>query len=330
MKWGDIRLGRKILIGIGSALIMLVAVSFLAVSGIGGIVKGGMEVAGGNKLRGELLQREVDHLKWAQSVGRYVHDETKELKVQLDPAQCGLGKWYYGEGRKNAESLLAGLREPLSAVEEPHRRLHETAGRILQLHSEGRETEARTVYEQETMLHLETVQGLLKKVADLSKEHILSEDVMLTQAQRARSRLLLVSVAAIGLGIFLGIVITRAIVRPVQQGLAFAKNIASGDLRNTLQIAQKDEMGQLADALNDMVRRLEDVAARVTGAADTVAFGSQELSGNAGVLSQRATEQAASTKEASSSVEQMNATIRQNADNALQTEKIALMSAANA
>ncbi|MHB1400754.1 MAG: methyl-accepting chemotaxis protein, partial [Trichloromonadaceae bacterium] len=43
-----------------------------------------------------------------------------------------------------------------------------------------------------------------------------------------------------------------------------------------------------------------------------------------------ATEQAASAEEASSSMEQMAANIRQNADNALQTEKIAVKSAADA
>ncbi len=47
-------------------------------------------------------------------------------------------------------------------------------------------------------------------------------------------------------------------------------------------------------------------------------------------MSQGTTEQAASAEEASSSVEEMNATIKQNADNASQTEKIALKSAADA
>jgi len=47
-------------------------------------------------------------------------------------------------------------------------------------------------------------------------------------------------------------------------------------------------------------------------------------------MSQGTTEQAASTEEASSSIEQMNATIKQNADNASQTEKIALKSANDA
>ncbi len=44
-------------------------------------------------------------------------------------------------------------------------------------------------------------------------------------------------------------------------------------------------------------------------------------------MSQGSTEQAAAAEEASSSMEQMAANIRQNADNALQTEKIAGKSA---
>jgi methyl-accepting chemotaxis protein len=47
-------------------------------------------------------------------------------------------------------------------------------------------------------------------------------------------------------------------------------------------------------------------------------------------MSQGTTEQAASAEEASSSVEEMNATIRQNSDNAQMTEKIALKSALDA
>src|SRR5512137_377717 len=47
-------------------------------------------------------------------------------------------------------------------------------------------------------------------------------------------------------------------------------------------------------------------------------------------MSQGTTEQAASTEEASSSIEEMNATIKQNADNSMQTEKIALKSANDA
>ena len=174
---------------------------------------------GGNKLRGELLQREVDHLKWAQDVSRFVYDaKVKELKVQLDHTQCGFGKWYYGSGRKSAEALLSDLKGPLDSIEEPHKKLHQTAVSIKQSLDRGQRKEAEQIYETETLTQLGAVQGYLKKMTELSKEHILSEDVMLSNAMKTRVRVIGVSVLAVVLGTVLGIVITRSITRPIVKG----------------------------------------------------------------------------------------------------------------
>ncbi len=330
MNWQNIKLGKKIMIGIGSVLFLLFLVGISAFLGISGIVKGGQEVAAGNALRGELLQREVDHLKWAQAVGAYVHDETDSLNVQLDHTQCGFGKWYYGSGKTEAVALFGALAGPLNALEEPHRKLHETAVAIRELHERGNHAEARAVYNARTLAQLSEVQSLLKKVTELSKEHILSEEVMLGRAVKTRLMIALFSALAILAGVFLGVLITRSITKPLGQGVVFAHSIAAGDLTRQLDIARGDELGQLADALNAMMHRLRDVVGGVKTAAEKVTSGSQQLSAGAEQMSQGTTEQAASSEEASSSIEEMNATIRQNADNSMQTEKIAVKSAHDA
>ncbi|TRO82341.1 methyl-accepting chemotaxis protein [Desulfuromonas acetexigens] len=135
---------------------------------------------------------------------------------------------------------------------------------------------------------------------------------------------------ALVVGITIAIFITRAITKPIFKGVKFAETIAVGDLTQRLDIDQKDEIGQLANALNTMVDKLKDVVANVQTAADNVASGSQELSASSEEMSQGSTEQAAAAEEASSSMEQMAANIRQNADNAMQTEKIAIKSAQDA
>ncbi|PKN08075.1 MAG: chemotaxis protein [Deltaproteobacteria bacterium HGW-Deltaproteobacteria-8] len=132
------------------------------------------------------------------------------------------------------------------------------------------------------------------------------------------------------IAVILGVVLTRSITRPVMQGVAFAKAMAEGDFTKTLNIDQKDEIGVLAAALNDMVTRLRQVVADVRGATDNVASGSEELSASSESLSQGATEQAAAIEEVSSSMEQMSSNIKQNADNAQQTEKIALQASRDA
>jgi methyl-accepting chemotaxis protein len=76
--------------------------------------------------------------------------------------------------------------------------------------------------------------------------------------------------------------------------------------------------------------RLRKIAVLVGEAADHVASSSGQLNFNAQKLAQGATEQASSAEEVSASMEEMVSSIRQNADNAHETEKIALKSAENA
>jgi methyl-accepting chemotaxis protein len=135
---------------------------------------------------------------------------------------------------------------------------------------------------------------------------------------------------ALVLSLVVAVFLTRGITQPVMLGVAFAKRMAEGDFTGRLDIDQKDEIGVLAQALNDMVGRLRVVVADVRGATDNVASGSEELSASSESLSQGATEQAAAIEEVSSSIEEMASNIRQNADNAQQTERIALQAAKDA
>lgn len=135
---------------------------------------------------------------------------------------------------------------------------------------------------------------------------------------------------ALLLGIVLAFFLTVGITRPIMKGVDFAKRMAEGDFTTQLDISQKDEIGVLARALNEMVLRLRQVVADVRGATENVASGSEELSASSETLSQGATEQAAAIEEVSSSMEQMASNIKQNADNAQQTEKIALQAAKGA
>ncbi|UFS68786.1 MCP four helix bundle domain-containing protein [Geomonas sp. RF6] len=107
-----------------------------------------------------------------------------------------------------------------------------------------------------------------------------------------------------------------------------AGEVASGNL--TVALAKRSEQDELMASLSAMVAKLAEVVNEVKGAADNVAAGSQQMSSSAEEMSQGATEQAAAAEEASSSMEEMSANIRQNADNALQTEKIAVKAATDA
>ncbi len=138
------------------------------------------------------------------------------------------------------------------------------------------------------------------------------------------------TVCGLFIGLFLAVVISRGITKPLNEAVLRSNQMADGDLSIDFAIRSKDETGQLLRAMKNMGERLSSVVVNVKTAADNVASGSYEMSASSEQMSQGATEQAASAEEASSSMEQMASNIRQNADNAQQTEKIAVKAAADA
>ena len=152
-----------------------------------------------------------------------------------------------------------------------------------------------------------------------------------TQTAKSATRLMIgFAIGGVIIAILFGIFISNIISNPLRKGVVFAQAVASGDLTQKIDLNQKDEIGQLAEALNQMVAKLSSIVGEVVAAADNVASGSQELSATAQQMSQGATEQAASAEEISSSMEEMASSIRQNTDNAMQTEKISMKSSTDA
>ena len=107
-----------------------------------------------------------------------------------------------------------------------------------------------------------------------------------------------------------------------------AKKISNGDLN--VEVNQRSAKDELMFTLRQMVMNLSNIVTEVKTATNNVTKGSQEMSSTSEQISQGATEQAASAEEASSAMEEMAANIRQNAENAEQTERIALKAAEDA
>ncbi|MBI9066896.1 MAG: HAMP domain-containing protein [Salinivirgaceae bacterium] len=159
--------------------------------------------------------------------------------------------------------------------------------------------------------------------AGLAGTQKIADDAIVTL--KASSTIMLIGLfIALIIGIVLTMFLTRIITAPVIKGVEFAKAIAAGDLTATVDVDQKDEIGQLAQALKDMAGKLKEVVQSIISGADNIASASQELSSTSQQMSQGASEQAASTEEVSSSMEEMAANIQQNTDNSKQTEQIAV------
>ena len=135
---------------------------------------------------------------------------------------------------------------------------------------------------------------------------------------------IIVSLLAIIVAVIFIVVLVRLIAAPLIKGVAFANTIANGDLSAVLQINQKDEVGILSDALNQMSAKLKEIISSVMMSTDNIASAGQQISTTSQQLSQGASEQAASVEEVSATMEEMTSNIEQNNENAGQTQKISV------
>ncbi len=246
----------------------------------------------------------------------------KELRGNIDKAATDFEKTILtDEGRKLFEEFKKSriaygqILDKLIALAEQNQDKEAVAF----LKSEGARTAA--VDEQKAIDNL--ADAKLKQAKLTSDEN--------TKLANTASRLMIgLAVAGAVIAILFGFFISSIISNPLRKGVAFAQAVAAGDLTQKIDLNQKDEIGQLAKALNEMVEKLSSIVGEVITASDNVASGSQELSATAQQMSQGATEQAASAEEVSSSMEEMASSIRQNTDNAMQTEKISLKSSTDA
>ncbi len=117
---------------------------------------------------------------------------------------------------------------------------------------------------------------------------------------------LLTAFITISLSAGAGSQIVRGIVRPLRQGVEFAKSVAAGDLTQTLNIDRRDEIGQLAVALGQMVRQLRDVFGKISGTVGGLANSSTGLVQTATQLAGGAQETTSQSAQVAAAAEQMS------------------------
>jgi len=86
----------------------------------------------------------ADHVLWVQRLHGMILGRQQIREEQVaDHTRCRLGRWYYGRGRQRL-----GHDAVFRSLEEPHRRLHETAAKTVAAWNAGHHEEATTLMQQ--------------------------------------------------------------------------------------------------------------------------------------------------------------------------------------
>jgi methyl-accepting chemotaxis protein-1 (serine sensor receptor) len=135
-------------------------------------------------------------------------------------------------------------------------------------------------------------------------------------AQRATVVSAAIAAVVFVLGLVGGIVFSRTVTRPLGRAVAFASDVANGDLSTDLHASGDDETAELLTALSQMQESLARVVREVRSNAEGVATASAQIAAGNLNLSQRTEEQAASLEETAASMEELTSIVRMNAENA--------------
>jgi methyl-accepting chemotaxis protein len=128
---------------------------------------------------------------------------------------------------------------------------------------------------------------------------------------------------AVVLSIILAVVIARSIVTPLRQVLRATEDLRAGDGDLTYQLPPMDaEFGDISRSLNGFIGKLHEIMTATKSISSSMSDGSLEIARGNDDLNHRTQEQAAALEETASSMEEMTATVKQNADNARQANQL--------
>ena len=223
--------------------------------------------------------------------------------------------------------LDAKAKELLAKLKDSQQRYRGVRTQAIELAMQNKNAEAYALYVKDVTPMVTEYTDNLRNLATYYEELSKKMDADTTADQKIAEMLMagLFIFMAIVLG-FSGWMIARAITKPLHAMVGECRSLAEGDFRDKPRsINQKDEIGQLADAMVDMRTNVRKVLKQVNESAEQVAASSEELTASSEQSAQAVAQVAGSVSnvangsemavtaaiETSAVVEQMSAGIQQ-------------------
>ncbi|WP_245696387.1 methyl-accepting chemotaxis protein [Onishia taeanensis] len=122
--------------------------------------------------------------------------------------------------------------------------------------------------------------------------------------------------------VLLAIWLIRGIMTPLGKARELANAMAQGQLDHDINITCRDEFGDMLRALKMMETKFSQVVMSVRHNAESVNVAAEEIAHGTEDLSSRTQQQASSIQETAASMDEITSTVRQNADNASEADKL--------
>ena len=316
----NMKVGARLGIAFGLVVALLVIVSVTSISKINGIktsittivedryvkVRLGFDVRDGvNEQIKYLRGMVIDTERPESNVQRY-----QQLADATERTNSAMKKIEAIQVTEIGKKKIAGL---LAAAQQFEQQKNE----VLELVRAGNLNDASTfVLKKITSAQVAYLDGA-SAFANSQSDQLLKEGAgIIASGSSAIEMTWIFSTIAVAAAILLGFMLTRSIVRPLNEAVAIAGKVAAGDLSSHIEAKGKDETAVLMRALQAMNDNLLTIVSDVRAGSDTIAVASNQISSGNIDLSSRTEQQASSLEETASAMEQMTATVKHNAENA--------------
>jgi methyl-accepting chemotaxis protein len=322
----NIKIGTRMTGGFAVVLLLMLALTVIGINGMAGIQGRLNEIVTDNVHRTKLLNDMSEALQTISRVSGLIILLNDPVATEAETKKIQLARQFYVGVNAELEKLPGSdkgkaMHATVNALLREARALND---RVLALNAENRKAEATQLLVAEAGPATTKARNAIYDEIALEEDRT-DEDYRSAGQAYAKARDLMLGLAglAMAFGILLAWFMTRSITRPLANAVQIANRMAEGDLTVEIGAAGRDETGQVLQAMKNMLSQLSQVVTNVNRGAQALADASEEVRATSLTLSQASSKQATSVEETSASIEQMNASIAQNADNAKVTDGMA-------
>ncbi|GBF77301.1 methyl-accepting chemotaxis protein [Paenibacillus sp. 598K] len=221
---------------------------------------------------------------------------------------------------KQSEALI----EAMSGFDENWRIYNEIYKQSLQYALTGQEEGLISLINGDLARYGQTLVTIIDKTVDVNmKEAIQAKEEGEQLYNSSRNITIGILVAAVILCIALGTIISRIISVPLGKVAVLVNQVAQGDLRQTIGIRTKDEIGQLAMSIDTMVANLRQIIGGILSSAQSVSAAAEQISASTQEVASGSANQANAAQTINELFVELSSAIHSVAQNTEQASEIA-------
>jgi methyl-accepting chemotaxis protein len=259
-------IANKIYVGIAVLAAVLVSLALFSHFSIQTTREGLHEIHEYSNLVDLLGERIADHFKWAEALSVGSIMQGKEFTGKLDPTKCKFGEWYYSY--KPPKDMEAAFNK----IEAPHKRLHESASKIMAALKEKNRGLAEKLFIEETQPALKETQEALAALKTMAGTKLQEENNRAVALQGRTETVSWAVYICILILTLAGSILLLA--KPIKKELQYIAEkmdvLSTGDLTVDVATDKQDEVGKCIGSLQKMVGTFNDTVNGILSGATTI------------------------------------------------------------